>query len=249
MRSCSLCRRGARWWSQPQGLSYPEKSDWMEGGLVWRGLHSTWDSRPSPSSLWSPGATQRSRRRDSCAGSSGCPHRKSCPASASTWCAGPRPSVPLALEERRNRTRGGADAATSSLGGDGPPPGWLHVRAKEKLLVMKRHRPQREGLQSASPRWMGTGKEQESQPGTRPAPSPSFHGFFGIISLLRTGAQSHVYKTPWYLQQCFWCHRSGSLTSVPAGLCSHVNGWEVGVRAKREMGTGERGSFLPSPSP
>ena len=103
MRSCSLCRRGARWWSQPQGLSYPEKSDWMEGSLVWRGLHSTWDSCPSPSSLWSPRATQRSHQRDSCAGSWGCPHRTSCPASASMWCAGPRPSVPLALEERRNR--------------------------------------------------------------------------------------------------------------------------------------------------
>lgn len=72
-------------------------------GLVWRGLHSTWDSCPSPSSLWSPRATQRSHQRDSCAGSWGCPHRTSCPASASMWCAGPRPSVPLALEERRNR--------------------------------------------------------------------------------------------------------------------------------------------------
>ena len=37
-------------------------------------------------------------------------------------------------------------------GGDGSPLGWLHVSAKEKLLVMKRHRPQGEGLHSASPR-------------------------------------------------------------------------------------------------
>ena len=81
-------------------------------------------------------------------------------------------------------------------GDDGLPLGGLHIKARVKLLVMKRHRSQGGSHHSASPRRKKKkktpGKLQEARlPGS---PQTGLHGVlvFGIINLLRTGAP--VYK-------------------------------------------------------
>ena len=114
---------------------------------------------------------------------------------------------------------------------------------------MKRHCPQGEGLQSASPRWMGTGKEQESRPGTRPGP-----GSTGSLGSSASWGQAHSHT---FIKLHGTCNSASDATGQGAWhqfLQDCVHTWMDGQWVWEQRGgwgqeNGAHSSHLPHPNP
>ena len=130
-----------------------------------------------------------------------CRHRVSYPASVSTMAGWPSSAVLLTPKEGEHESsRVGLSLPRPPWDDDGLSLGRLHVKARVKLLVMKRHLRSQGGIHhSASPRrkkkkHKQTGKQQEAwQAGCQVPPNQAPQSScVGITNLLRTGAP--VYK-------------------------------------------------------